>query len=162
MQQILALMAAVSCAALGGVFARRIRAREEILVAWDGALQRMESAVSRGCELSEVLAEGAGRQVPLLAEAEKQLRLRPAASPREAAAALPWEDCLLPEEREILTACLEGLFSPVPQTQLLSLRLARSQWRTPVQSARESRRKYGRLCVRLGCLAGAALFILIC
>ncbi|MCR4885442.1 MAG: stage III sporulation protein AB [Clostridiales bacterium] len=86
----------------------------------------------------------------------------PAADGEEAIRALPWPAAFSPEEKAALTECLLGLFSPEKESQLRALQRAGEQWRRFSLATRESREKNAALYRKLGWLAGAAVFILLC
>ncbi len=160
MQMILALTASVACAALGTLYSRRLRDRDTLVRRWGEALESMESAVLRGCDLVQVLLSF--RESVFLKQAAARLDACPTESPAEWAAALPWEEGLLPRERETLAQCLRGLTAPNQDMQLLSLRSARRQWQDVMKESRRAKDAWGTLAVKLGWLSGAALFILMC
>ena len=163
MNGLLALAAAGACAALGMGASRKLAQREALLTAWDGALLRMEGAVTHsGAGLMAVLKRGAGEDNPVLEELIRRLSQSPAASPEELTAALPWDELLSPDERETLTACLRGLFCPTLTQQAQALAAARDQWAVLLRRCREKREQDGKLYVSLGWLGGAAAFILLC
>ena len=163
MNGLLALTAAGACAVWGMNASRALAQREALLAAWDGALSRMEGAVAHsGAGLMAVLKQGAAEKNTVLHELIRRLSQSPAASPEELTAALPWDEQLSPVERETLSACLRGLFSPTLVQQAQAIAAARNQWAEYLRRCREKREKDGRLYVRLGWLGGAAAFILLC
>ena len=163
MNGLLALTAAGACAVWGMNASRALAQREALLTAWDGALSRMEGAVAHsGAGLMAVLKQGAAEENTVLRELIRRLSQSPAASPEELTAALPWDEPLSPVERETLSACLRGLFSPTLVQQAQAIAAARNQWAEYLRRCREKREKDGRLYVSLGWLGGAAAFILLC
>ena len=163
MNGLLALAAAGACTALGMSASRRLAKRCALLAAWDGALLRMEGAVTHsGAGLIDVLKQGAGEENAVLKELIRRLLEIPAASPEQLTAALPWDELLSADEREILAACLRGLFSPTLTQQAQAIALARDQWAVLLRRCREKREKDGKLYISLGWLGGAAAFILLC
>ena len=160
----LALLGAAACVALGMSAANRLNRREAILQAWESALLRMDAAVNNSAApLNEVLRRGAADDnLPVLTELLSRLETLPASSASELLDRLPWEDTLLPAEKETIKDCLIALFSPSLQTQSQVLAYAQSQWRMYRQSCREARDKNVRLYTSLGWLGGAAVFILLC
>ena len=160
----LALLGAGACVALGMSAANRLNRREAILQAWESALLRMDAAVNNSAApLNEVLRRGAADDnLPVLTELLSRLETLPASSASELLDRLPWEDTLLPAEKETIKDCLIALFSPSLQTQSQALAYAQSQWRVYRQSCREARDKNARLYTSLGWLGGAAVFILLC
>ena len=160
----LALLGAGACVALGMSAANRLNRREAVLQAWESALLRMDAAVNHSAApLNEVLRRGAGDDnLPVLTALMQRLKSMPASSVSELLDGLPWEDTLLPAEKETIKDCLIALFSPSLQTQSQVLAYAQSQWRMYRQSCREARDKNVRLYTSLGWLGGAAVFILLC
>ena len=160
----LALLGAGACVALGMSAANRLNRREAILQAGESALLRMDAAVNNSAApLNEVLRRGAADDnLPVLTELLSRLETLPASSASELLDRLPWEDTLLPAEKETIKDCLIALFSPSLQTQSQVLAYAQSQWRMYRQSCREARDKNVRLYTSLGWLGGAAVFILLC
>ena len=159
----LALLGAGACVALGMSAANRLNLREAGLQTWENALLRMDAAVNNSAApLVEVLRRGAADNLPVLLELISRLESRPASSASELLDRLPWEDTLLPAEKETINDCLTALFSPSLQTQSQALAYAQSQWRMYRQSCREARDKNVRLYTSLGWLGGAAVFILLC
>lgn len=160
----LALLGASACVALGMSAANRLNLREAVLQAWESALLRMDAAVNHSAApLEEVLRRGAADDnLPVLTELLSRLETLPASSASELLDRLPWEDTLLPAEKETINDCLTALFSPSLQTQSQVLAYAQSQWRMYRQSCREARDKNARLYTSLGWLGGAAIFILLC
>ncbi len=159
----LALLGAGACVALGMSAANRLNLREAGLQTWENALLRMDAAVNNSAApLVEVLRRGAADNLPVLLELISRLETRPASSASELLDRLPWEDTLLPAEKETINDCLTALFSPSLQTQSQALAYAQSQWRMYRQSCREARDKNVRLYTSLGWLGGAAVFILLC
>ena len=143
--------------------ANRLNLREAGLQTWENALLRMDAAVNNSAApLVEVLRRGAADNLPVLLELISRLETRPASSASELLDRLPWEDTLLPAEKETINDCLTALFSPSLQTQSQALAYAKSQWRMYRQSCREARDKNVRLYTSLGWLGGAAVFILLC
>ncbi len=163
MNGLLALAAAGGCAALGMRASRRLARRCALLTAWDGALVRMEGAVTHsGAGLMAVLKQGAGEENAVLRELIRRMEASPAASPEALTEGLPWGELLAPEERETLAACLRGLFCPTLTQQAQALSAARDQWAVYLYRCREKREQDGKLYVSLGWLGGAAAFILLC
>lgn len=160
----LALLGAGACVALGMSAANRLNRREAVLQAWESALLRMDAAVNNSAApLEDVLRRGAADDnLPVLTELLNRLETLPASSASELLDRLPWEDTLLPAEKETINDCLTALFSPSLQTQSQALAYAQSQWRMYRQSCREARDKNVRLYTSLGWLGGAAVFILLC
>ena len=159
----LALLGAGACVALGMSAANRLNRREAVLQTWESALLRMDAAVNNSAApLEDVLRRGAADNLPVLLELISRLETRPASSASELLDRLPWEDTLLPAEKETINDCLTALFSPSLQTQSQALAYAKSQWRMYRQSCREARDKNVRLYTSLGWLGGAAVFILLC
>ena len=159
----LALLGAGACVALGMSAANRLNRREAVLQTWESALLRMDAAVNNSAApLEDVLRRGAADNLPVLLELISRLETRPASSVSELLDGLPWEDTLLPAEKETIKDCLIALFSPSLQTQSQVLAYAQSQWRMYRQSCREARDKNVRLYTSLGWLGGAAVFILLC
>ncbi len=162
MNGLYAFAAAGACAALGMSASRRLARREALLAFWDGALLRMEGAVTHsGAGLADVLRQGAGEKCPALEELIRRLLASPAASPDAMTDALPWDELLSPAERDTLSACLRGLFSPTLNQQAQAIEAARDEWAVHLRRSREKRERDGRLYVSLGWLAGAAAFILL-
>ena len=156
-------LAAAACVMLGGWAARRLSRREDMLSAWEGALIRMEGAVTHsGAGLRDVLKAGAADGVPLLSELARRMEEQPAAAPAALLDGLSWDPLLLPPEKEALAHCLEGLFSPTLNQQAQAIAYALDQWRVFRRLGQEKREKNGRLYFSLGWLSGAALFILLC
>lgn len=163
MNGLLALTAAGACAALGMSASRRLSKRCALLTLWDGALLRMEGAVTHsGAGLRDVLRQGAEEENEVLKELIRRMDRAPAASPEALTDALPWDELLSPDERQTLTACLRGLFCPTLTQQAQALSAARDQWAALLRRCREKRDQDGKLYVSLGWLAGAAAFILLC
>ena len=163
MNGLLALAAAGGCAAVGMGASRRLAKRCALLTAWDGALLRMEGAVTHsGAGLIDVLKQGAGEGNAALDELILRMRKSPAASPEALTDSLPWDELLSPDERETLSACLRGLFTPTLTQQAQALAAARDQWAVHLRRCREKREQDGKLYVSLGWLGGAAAFILLC
>ena len=163
MNGLCALAAAGGCAALGMNASRKLAQREALLTRWDGALLRMEGAVTHsGAGLIDVLRQGAGEGNAVLEELIRRLLASPAASQETLTEALPWDELLSPAEQETLSACLRGLFSPTLTQQAQALAAARDQWAVLLRRCREKREQDGKLYVSLGWLAGAAAFILLC
>ena len=163
MNGLLALAAASGCAALGMSASRRLARRCTLLTAWDGALLRMEGAVTHsGAGLTAVLKQGAGEGNAVLEALIRRMEASPAASPEALTDGLPWDELLSPDERETLAACLRGLFSPTLTQQAQALASARDQWAVHLRRCREKREQDGKLYVSLGWLSGAAAFILLC
>ena len=160
----LAVLGAGACVALGMSAANRLNRREAVLQAWESALLRMDAAVNNSAApLNEVLRRGAADDnLLVLTELLSRLETLPASSASELLDRLPWEDTLLPAEKETINDCLTALFSPSLQTQSQALAYAQSQWRMYRQSCREARDKNVRLYTSLGWLGGAAVFILLC
>ena len=92
----------------------------------------------------------------------RRLEATPAASPDTLTGVLPWDELLSPAERETLSTCIRGLFSPTLTQQAQALAAARDQWAAYLRRCREKRERDGRLYVSLGWLGGAAAFILLC
>ena len=148
MNGLLALAAAGGCAAVGMGASRRLAKRCALLTAWDGALLRMEGAVTHsGAGLIDVLKQGAVEGNAVLDELILRMGKSPAASPEALTDSLPWDELLSPDERETLSVCLRGLFT---------------QWAVHLRRCREKREQDGKLYVSLGWLGGAAAFILLC
>ena len=163
MNSLLALGAAGGCVALGMSASHNLARREALLIAWDGALLRMEGAVAHsGAGLADVLRQGTGENNAVLEELIRRLDRSPAASPEALTENLPWDELLSPGERETLSACLRGLFFPTLTQQAQALASARDQWAMFLRRCREKRERDGKLYVSLGWLAGAAAFILLC
>lgn len=163
MNGVLALTAAGACAVFGMNASRKLAQREALLNAWNEALLRMEGTVTHsGAGLLDVLKQGAGEENAVLHELIRRMEASPAASPEALTSGLPWDDLLVPDERETLAACLRGLFSPTLAQQAQALSAARDQWAVCLCRCREKREKDGRLYVSLGWLGGAAAFILLC
>ena len=163
MNGLLALAAASGCAAFGMSASRRLSKRCALLTLWDGALLRMEGAVTHsGAGLMAVLRQGAGEEIPVLNELIRRMDQSPAVSPEALTDGLPWDELLSPDERQTLTACLRGLFCPTLTQQAQALSAARDQWAVFLRLCREKREKDGKLYVSLGWLGGAAAFILLC
>ncbi len=160
----LAVLGAGACVALGMSAANRLNRREAVLQTWESALLRMDAAVNNSAApLNEVLRRGAADDnLLVLTELLSRLETLPASSASELLDRLPWEDTLLPAEKETINDCLTALFSPSLQTQSQALAYAKSQWRMYRQSCREARDKNVRLYTSLGWLGGAAVFILLC
>ena len=159
----MALMAAAACVALGLWAARRLARREEMLNAWEGALLRMEGAVTHsGAGLRDVLKAGARDELPVLGELALRLQQTPAAGADALLSGLPWNPLLTDAERNALLECLRGLFSPTLTSQAQAIAYALEQWAVFRRLGREAMDKNGRLYVNLGWLSGAALFILLC
>ena len=160
---VLALGAAACCVMLGAVSARRLSQRTEALNAWDGALIRMEGAVTHlGAATVRVLEIGAGDDVPLLDDLAEDMRARPGDTPRERVKALAFPALLSSQETAILRDCLQGLFLPTLGQQAQAIALAREQWTPRLLQARSDQAAKNRLYRGLGWLAGAAAFILLC
>ncbi len=156
------MAAAGGCAALGMSASRRLARREALLIFWNEALLRMEGAVVHsGAGLMDVLRQGAGEQCAVLDELIRRLLASPAASPDALTGDLPWDDLLSSAERDTLSACLRGLFSPTLEQQAQAIETARDEWAVHLRRCREKRERDGRLYVSLGWLAGAAAFILL-
>ena len=163
MNGLYALAAAGGCAALGMNASRKLAQREALLTRWDGALLRMEGAVSHSSAgLMAVLRQGAGEGNAVLEELVRRLLASPAASQETLMESLPWDELLSSAERETLSACLRSLFSPTLAQQAQALAAARDQWAVHLRCCREKREQDGKLYVSLGWLAGAAAFILLC
>ena len=163
MNGLLALAAAGACAALGMSVSRRLSKRCALLTLWDGALLRMEGAVTHSSAgLRDVLRRGAEEENAVLRELIRRMDQSPAASPEALIEALPWDELLSPDERQTLVDCLRGLFCPTLTQQAQTLSMARDQWAVMLRRCREKREKDGRLYVSLGWLGGAAAFILLC
>ena len=163
MHLILAVLAAAACIALGLLAARRLSAREVLINACEGALRRMEGAVTRGGEgVVQVLRRGAGDDVPMLQQAAALLEREPALAPEALLSRLAWDPLLTPAERDALREGLAGLFFSTPDMQLRALGYAREQWALFRRISRETLEKNARLYASLGWLAGAAVFILMC
>ncbi len=163
MNGLLALAAAGSCAALGMNASRRLSKRCALLTLWDGALLRMEGAVTHsGAGLKDVLWQGVGGDNAVLKELIRRMDQSPAASPETLTGGLPWDELLSPDERQTLADCLRGLFTPTLTQQAQALAVARDQWAVLLRRCRAKREKDGKLYVSLGWLAGAAAFILLC
>ena len=163
MNGLLALAAASGCAALGMSASRRLARRCTLLTAWDGALLRMEGAVTHsGAGLTAVLKQGAREGNAVLEALIRRMEVSPAAAPEALTDGLPWDELLSPDERETLAACLRGLFSPTLTQQAQALASARDQWAVHLRRCREKREQDGKLYVSLGWLSGAAAFILLC
>ena len=120
MNGLYALAAAGSCAALGMSAARRLTRREALLTAWDGALLRMEGAVTHsGMGLTDVLRQGMGEGNAALEELIRRLSRTPAAAP---------EALSKQEVKEILTnavskaPALDALFPGLAQRPAQRLR----------------------------------------
>ena len=156
-------MAAAACVALGLWASRRLSRRETLLNAWEGALIRMEGAVTHsGAGLRDVLRSGGEDRLTELKELSRRMELQPAASPDALLSALPWDPLLTEAERDALLACLRGLFSPTLTQQAQAIAYARDQWAVFRRLSREALDRNGRLYVSLGWLSGAALFIFLC
>ena len=153
----LAVAAACACVALGMASARKLRLREATLAAWLETLFRLESAAARGEMPADMLR--AENSQPSLREMARRLREDPTCTLTEN---LPWEEELLPEERAVLKRCLDALLSPRREAQLHALEAGREQWARFCSRSREEREKNAPLSLRLGWLAGAALFIFMC
>ena len=163
MNGLLGLAAAGACAAWGMGASRRLARRCALLTAWDGALLRMEGAVTHsGAGLTAVLKQGTGEENAVLEALIRRMDASPAASPEALTVGLPWDELLAPDERETLSACLRGLFSPTLTQQAQALAAARDQWAVYLRRCREKRERDGKLYVSLGWLGGAAAFILLC
>ena len=163
MRWIIALLAAGACVALGYLAAGRLAARENLLNAWEEALMRMETALSRVPDgLPALLRAGAGDQVSALNELAEAIERSPAGEPRALVESLSWDPLLTGPEKDALAQCLISLFSPLPQRQARALSYAREQFSLFRRAGREAREKSGKLYGGLGWMAGAALFILFC
>ena len=163
MNGIVALLAAGACAALGMAAARRLAMRERALNAWEGALMRMEGAVSHsGDGLRDVLKKGAGEDNAVLRQLIDRMEAAPAAPSEALIRELNWESVLSDAEKETLAACLLSLFSPSLAQQAQAIAYAREQWAVFRLKGREARERDGKLYISLGWLAGAAVFILLC
>ena len=159
----LAVLGAISCVALGMSAANRLNRRDEALQTWEGTFLRMDAAVNHSAAaLEEVLQKGAAEDLPVLKELIRRLETTPAASISDLLKDLPWDDTLLPTERDTIKDCLTSLFSPSLQTQSQALAYAQAQWWLYRQACREARDKNARLYTSLGWLGGAAMFILLC
>ncbi len=162
MNGLYALAAAGACAALGMSASRRLVRREALLAFWDGALLRMEGAVTHsGAGLIDVLRQGAGEKCGVLEELIRRLVASPAAPPEALIGSLPWDELLSSAERDALSACLRGLFSPTLTQQAQAIAATRDTWALLLRRCREKRERDGRLYVSLGWFAGAAAFILL-
>ena len=153
----LAIAAACACVALGMAAARRLRLREATLAAWMETLFRLEGAAARGETPADMLGAAGGQ--PSLREMRRRLLEEPAGALTEN---LPWDEGLLPEERAVLKRCLDALLSPRREAQLHALEAGREQWARFCAHSREEKEKNAPLVLRLGWLAGAALFIFMC
>jgi len=163
MRLMIAFLAAAACIALGMGAANRLTARERLLRAWEGALQRLELALGQGGDtLPRLLRSAAGEDVPLLKELAKRLEGEPALSPQALLPRLNEGGLLTPAEQEVLEQAIGGLFSPTVSGQLQAIEYAREQWALFRRISREAWESHGRLYASLGWLAGAALFILMC
>ena len=159
----LAVLGAGTCVALGMYAADRLARREAMLLAWENALIRMDTAVNHsGAELKEVLRHGAAEKEPVLLELLGRLETAPASSSEELLDNLPWNDLLLPAERDTLSECLKALFSLSIQAQAQALSYAFAQWVAYRKACGKTREKNARLYLSLGWLGGAAAFILLC
>ena len=157
-----AMAAAGACVTLGMGASGRLAQREALLNTWDGALTRMEGAVTHsGAGLIDVLKKGAGEDCPVLAELSRRLAQAPAADPAALVKDLPWDGLLSPAERETLSACLLSLFAPTLTQQARAIAAAREEWAVFRRQCREKRDRDGKLYASLGWLGGAAAFILL-
>ena len=158
-----ACIGAAACILAGGGAARRLAEREKTLSAWEEKLIRMEGEARRGgAALPALLREGSAGEKDALRALADRLEAEPAADGEAAIRALPWPAAFSPEEKAALTECLRGLFSPEQESQLRALQRAGEQWRRFTLAARENREKNAALYRKLGWLAGAAVFILLC
>lgn len=159
MTWMLAVFSCFSCVLAGHWAARRVMLRLNAAQAWDDALRRMENAVETGATVTEALRSG---RTPFLDRAAEALRLSPAQTTDAWLAALPWEEMLTARERDVLSACLRGLFAASREEQRRALDHGLLLWQDTLRACRDKKEACGGLYRRLGWLSGAALFILMC
>ena len=158
-----AFLAAAVCVIAGYRAARRLDEREKEIGVWEEKLIRLEGELRLGGEaLPALLRRGSAGEKDVLGALADRMEQHPAADAEGLLPSLPWPASLSPEEREALTECLRGLFSPEKEGQLRAVRRARGQWARFGLKCRESREKNAALYRKLGWLAGAAAFILLC
>ena len=163
MQTLFALLAALACVWLGMLASQRLQERERLLQNWETALQKMEGAIAHHpSSLPDLWRRSAGEHLPWLKDAARLLEEEPALSPQAFFERLPAFPLLTPPEAEAILEGLRGLFSPDPRLQLQALACAREQLAHFHRISREAAAKNSQLYWSLGCLSGAALFILIC
>lgn len=160
MRIILALTAAAACVILGLLAAQRLRQREEALRAWKVAFERLEAGAARGGMTLPELMRFASH--PLLETGARLLTENPAATFARFWEALPPAPLLTSEETQAVYEGLSGLFLPAAALQRQAARQATEQMGRFYRAGREQRLRNERLYRNLGCLAGAAAFILLC
>ncbi len=163
MRLAIALTAAAGCILAGARAAGRLQERERLLDAWQMALWQMALALThQPLGLPALLRLGAGDSLPCLSQAAELLEREPALSPAALLGRFSFSALLTRREKRALRDGLMGLFSPQPGMQLQALSCAREQLLLFARASREAAEKNSRLYLSLGCLSGAALFILMC
>lgn len=163
MSAAVACLAAAACVAAGYRAARRLDEKAKEIEAWEEKLIRLENELRMGgAALPAMLRRGSAGEQDILSALADQMEKNPAADAEGLLLSLPWPVSLSPEERKALAECLRGLFSPEKEGQIRAVRRARGQWARFAQKCRESREKNAALYRKLGWLAGAAAFILLC
>ena len=99
---------------------------------------------------------------PLLETGARLLTENPAATFARFWEALPPAPLLTSEETQAVYEGLSGLFLPAAALQRQAARQATEQMGRFYRDGREQRLRNERLYRNLGCLAGAAAFILLC
>lgn len=162
MQLLFPLLAAAACVMLGMLAANRLQEREKLLARWQQAFKQMELAIAHHpLGLPGLLRKGAQAQLPCLDQGADMLEKEPALSPEAFLQRFPVQPLLTPPEETAIREGLRGIFSTDPESQLQSLLYAREQIAFFARISREAAEKNSRLYRSLGCLAGAALFILM-
>ncbi len=158
----LALAAGVVCAGAGHGSARYLSAREERLAAWETGLSCLEGMLRRGGGELPGMLRRAGEKLPALLMLADRLEQCPAAPPERLTEGLPRDPLLEEKEMEALLSCLPALFSPDGESQLSAVSRSWEEAARLRTAAREGKEKNSRLYLRLGYLAGAAAFIMLC
>lgn len=156
-----ALCAFAACAAAGVACAAKCREREKRLTRWEHALYRLKNAAETGGMTLPMMLKYAGDD-PVLAYGAELLEKEPGMAPETWLAMLPPEDGLPSDVRALLKETLLSLFDypSVRQAQALDRGIAGY---LPLRTREKERNeKTAALALRLGLLAGAALFILLC
>ena len=156
-----ALCAFAACAVAGAARAARLRDREARLESWDAALRRMKAAAETGALPLPRILRSAGGNATLLTGAE-MLEKDPGMEPDAWLAALPKEEKLPPDIRALLREALLSLFDYPARRQAQGLEKCIAELAPLRRREKEKNEKGAALALRLGVLAGAALFILLC
>lgn len=156
-----ALFAFAACAAAGMACAAKYREKEKRLSLWEHSLYRLKSAAETGGMSLPMILKYAGDN-PVLAFGAELLEKEPGMTAERWLAELPPQDRLPPDLRALLRELLLSLFDYPSQRQVQGLNRQITEFQPLRKREKEKNERNAALALRLGLLAGAAVFILLC